>query len=732
MSKVTLFSSVSDVSNPEYIDLIEYLESIRDGKWATIVSQCREILDKKERNEFKRKFMPTVCMSGEFSYRNDESLIEHNSFICIEFDGVSDVNALKRKLCNDKYIMAIWISPSGDGLRSLWKVKETKHRDSFLGICKYLMDKYDEVCETDGIEVSKPYIVSDDAGMFINYSGCEIFKDTIKERVIKPVQGGVFHTSSDFEMVYNQITGRHLDITPDYSTWRKLGFALAEQFGEGGRDYFHNLSQFNKSYKHKTCDKQFSACLRAQGSKQANISSFYYLAKEAGISIVSEQTKKIVRTTKNGKVAGLSKETIKKNLAEFDNITGADNLIDSVFESDVKEERDQASQIHQLELYISHNYSLRMNEVTGYLENNGRVLTPSDLNSLFISAKKLISALDYNLMIRLLKSDFTPVYNPFYEYLGSDGMAVILPPIGEPDQNSRYESPLLDLLSSCIINDDPKYTKYFVRKWYVGIISAMHKVHSPLLLALLGRQHSGKTEYFRRLLPSQLFAYYGESKLDKEKDDELLMCEKILIVDDELGGKSHQDSKKLKDITSKQHFSLRRPYGDHNETILRLAVLGGTSNTLKVFYDETGNRRVIPIVVKDVDKVLYNSIDKGELMREAFRLYKDGFDWRVTPSDTEYLNKDKDRYENPSKETELLEQYYEPCITSEATWMSTTEIIVEVKHLTGVTMFDRVVFNFLDGNGYIRKPISSAKNTRKWGVKKIGRDGLVKDSDLPF
>ena len=102
------------------------------------------------------------------------------------------------------------------------------------------------------------------------------------------------------------------------------------------------------------------------------------------------------------------------------------------------------------------------------------------------------------------------------------------------------------------------------------------------------------------------------------------MTENLIIMDDELGGKSKQDNMKLKNITSKQYFSLRRPYGDHNESILRLAVLCGTSNQLEILSDATGNRRIIPIEVLNINKVLYNSIDKKELFMEAFKLYKKG------------------------------------------------------------------------------------------------------------
>ena len=40
-------------------------------------------------------------------------------------------------------------------------------------------------------------------------------------------------------------------------------------------------------------------------------------------------------------------------------------------------------------------------------------------------------------------------------------------------------------------------------------------------------QENGKTEFFRRLLPAKLKPFYSESKLDRDKDDEILMCQKL-------------------------------------------------------------------------------------------------------------------------------------------------------------------------------------------------------------
>lgn len=736
MPIVSIFKTVADVENPSYEDFIKYLELTRDGEWQDLVIKCRTIKDKAERDAFKRT-MPTTTLSGKFKYRKDDKLMEHSGYLNIDLDDLDNLNQVKRALEKDKYVVSCFQSTSGTGLRVIFKVDEGKHRESFLGITQYLYERYDQISDPNGISPSKPYVVSFDPGLYLNPDIDEVpvWNKFVKEKVFKRKDDFV-HNAGDFEMILKQITGRGVNICESYQDWLKVGMAIASQFGEAGRQYFHDVSVQSLKYVFKKADKQYDYCLKAHGTKQANISSFYFLAKEAGVNIASEQTRTIIRATKNGKRAGLSKDKIIEGLKTTHNITNADNLVEGVFENDVIQEGEEDSILTQLEMFISDNYNLRMNDVTGFLEQNKIILSQSDLNTVFISAKKLIPKLDYQLMMRLLKSDFIEKYNPFFEFFGSDGTPTMLPAI-PVDRQPGIETPLIEQISRSIVNDNPAYTLYFTRKWIVSIISAMHKVHSPLVHCLLGAQLTGKTEFYRRLLPPELNPYYAESKLDKGKDDEILMTQYILIMDDELGGKSKQDAQKLKNITSVQYYYLRRPYADHNEKILRLAVLCGTSNYLTVMNDPTGNRRIIPIEVTDINKDLYNSVDKKQLFMEAYNLYRAGFDWRINRSDMEFLNQDKHKYEMVIKERELIDKYFMP---GELDWLSTTEILVEIEILTRQKLNINVIGRELKELGFIQKTIRENRylTPKKWGVVRLNRPHISSDDKddpkekLPF
>jgi hypothetical protein len=739
MPLISLFKGIKNIRFPKDYDFYDSLYKIRDGEWQDLIIKCRQIKDKTERDEFKDT-LPRLCFSGQFETRTNAGLINHSGYIAMDLDleSIERTVELKELLKKDRWVAAVFQSASGDGLRPIFRIKGTKHRESFLGISEYIRDTYGEICDSQSIAVSKPFIVSWDPDLYIAHIEPPVWNSFPKETEIKKITT-VVHTSADFQEVLNRVKATRTSICESYGDWLKLGFAFSEQFGGDGRQFFHDISELSSKYNYNVCNKQYDYCLKHKG-QGIGISSFYYLCKHHGISVVSEQTKVIIRATRNGKKAGLSQQQISENLDKFQNIKGAEEVIKQVYESKEAEDSDEDSVLEALEIYISNNFNLRMNEVTGYLEQGNKQMSPGDLNSIFISAKKLIPKLDYPLMMRLLKSDFIKTYNPFYEFLGSDGIAVDLPPMPEEDEDKIWSSPLIDELSKTIVNDNEAYTKYFLRKWFVSMISAMHKVHSPLLLALLGEKHgTGKTEWFRRLLPKEMQIYYAESKLDKEKDDELLMCENILIVDDELGGKSKRDNEKLKNLTSKQYFSLRRPYGDHNEKILRLALLGGTSNKLSIISDNA-NRRIIPIEVHDIDKKLYNSINKKDLFLEAFRLYKDGFDWRVNIVDQNLLNKDIDNYKMVTSERELISKYFNKG-NDKSPRLTTTEIKVEIELLTRQRLSGNQIGSEMLSLGYERKSTREANGStpKKWIVERINRPGLttdisniIKPEDMPF
>jgi hypothetical protein len=95
---------------------------------------------------------------------------------------------------------------------------------------------------------------------------------------------------NDVEVILKRLEESHTDITANYADWRDIGFALTDEFGESGRDYFHRVSRFYPEYSHLVCNKQFDNCLKAKGHG-VTIKTFFHLAQQAGISLVTTPPK---------------------------------------------------------------------------------------------------------------------------------------------------------------------------------------------------------------------------------------------------------------------------------------------------------------------------------------------------------------------------------------------------------------------------------------------------------
>ncbi|MCW0483499.1 PriCT-2 domain-containing protein [Gaoshiqia sediminis] len=107
-----------------------------------------------------------------------------------------------------------------------------------------------------------------------------------RKKQSRPVESGKSKTGigHDIEVIVRRIEAYQLDLTCNYSDWLTLGFALADEFGETGRDWFHRISRFHPDYDPEKCDKQFDHC-RANRRYGITIKTFFYLAQSAGINI---------------------------------------------------------------------------------------------------------------------------------------------------------------------------------------------------------------------------------------------------------------------------------------------------------------------------------------------------------------------------------------------------------------------------------------------------------------
>jgi hypothetical protein len=651
------------------VELTSFLEGVRTGKWQDIVLQVRATPDKDERDK-KKKSAPLVTVSGQFTDRKDEALTAHSGFIAIDIDNIDNPEETKKLIQGDSYIYAAFTSISGHGLCLIVRIDGTRHADAFNGIASYLYHTYQLIVDQSGKNVSRARFISYDPWIHINTKAILFKKYLAKPKERKLAKVAVIKT--DFDAMIAEMDRKGLNLCEDYSEWIQIAYALVSEFGEGGRDYFHTLSSHSSKYNSDDCNSQYTACLKNHSEskgKRSTIATIYYHAKQNGIQAYSEQTKEILRAASSQRAAGLSPEAIVKSL-EVAGISPEESakVVNEIVAKDIKFKSDNVSA--DIAAFIK-TFDLRKNVVTRNVELNGRPIDDSDINSIFLDCKAVFKEATKDLITSIIFSNRVETYNPLHEFF-------------EEDLHIADEYPNVDMLINSVISDTPNYDKW-IGKWLVSVVASAYGQHSPLVLIFSGeKQGTGKTHWFRYLLPKQLRYMFAESKMDAGKDDEILMCKKWIILDDEYGGKSKKEEKRLKELTSKEFINVREPYGRVSVDLRRLAVFCGTSNETQILNDPTGNRRQLPIHIIDIDQEMYNKVDKVELWRELYALYRIGYDFTILRDDIDSLNESTLTFKHSTPEEDLIHKKLMPgSATSFGEWLSLTEIqqclLVETK-----------------------------------------------------
>jgi len=146
ITNVTIFKSIKDTDTPYFRDVSVVLDRIKDGASKDLVKRIRTEKGKAERNEFKKQ-LPAICFSGTFNKRLDASIIQHSGLICLDFDGYEKQKELlqdKETISKDKYVYAVFTSPSGNGLKVLVKVPSDpdNHLNYFNSLEKHFSSPY--------------------------------------------------------------------------------------------------------------------------------------------------------------------------------------------------------------------------------------------------------------------------------------------------------------------------------------------------------------------------------------------------------------------------------------------------------------------------------------------------------------------------------------------------------------------------------------------------------------
>jgi hypothetical protein len=290
-----------------------------------------------------------------------------------------------------------------------------------------------------------------------------------------------------------QMDRKQLNLCEDYSDWISICYALVSEFGEQGRDHFHTLSSHSSKYNSDDCDRQYTACLKNHSESKGNkstIATIYFHAKQNGIDAYSNQTKEIMRSATSQRAAGVGSEEIVKNLEKFGGITQEQSteIVQQIVSKDIKYKSENVSA--DIAVFVN-TFSLRKNTITRNVELNNKPIDDSDINSIFLDSKAIFKESTKDLITSILFSNRIQTYNPLHEFF-------------EEDVKPVDNRPNLSKLLASVKTDTPNADKFII-KWLVSAVASAYGNHSPLVLIFSGeKQGTGKTHWFRYLLPKEL------------------------------------------------------------------------------------------------------------------------------------------------------------------------------------------------------------------------------------
>lgn len=643
------------------VDLISIIGAIKSGQYKKYFDQLAEITDANKRREYKSRQVPAIMVSALSDSGNDANAdLNHTGLIAIDFDDIENLDEARSLLYADRYTFAGFRSIGGSGLCVIVKIDKSinKHLDAFNGLERYYFAEYGYQIDQSCKNANRLRFVSYDPNAYTNYNA-EKYTPPTKKPGRKVKHTTTIATDEDIKYILEQIHEKNIDITKEYDDWVKVAFELQSRYGKNGLDLFHEFSRHHDNYNQQLTDRKYRSCDRVREEKNW-ISG---IAAKYGIDTQTPETKTIQTVAAYSKKINKDPEVLIKELEESDGIAPerSREIIDAVYQ-DERAGTGSNDLVYEIEQYIKREYNIVYNEVTNKYEIDNRPMNDRDVNSIYLNARKIIPKATKDLIISCIESDRTKTINPIKEFF-------IKHKWDEPAGCIRALAESIETPNGYA----PDYTYYFLRKWLVGAVAMWYKHHSPLMLVLAGEtQNTGKTHFFRYLLPHELQPYYAESELTGEKDENLLMCSKALVMNDEMSNKSKRDITMIKKLCSQQWFNLRRPYGKLNEDFRRIATLAGTSNSLELLSDPTGNRRIIPIEVLSIDHDKYNAVDKTQLWVEAYQAFIAGESFTLNREDIDMLKESTHSFEEVSIEAEMVMRYVDKNDKSDG--HTTTEI----------------------------------------------------------
>lgn len=297
--KCSVYRSAKDRIGTGDITIAEFLLGER---WKEPVLRLRDMvaeygpLEAKKHEDYKltKQQLPGATLSGLFSRRKGDCLIQHTGFVAIDIDlgdntSIGNFGTILRTLRHRAEVAMYMRSCSGTGYFALIPLAYPEHhKDQFRALQKEYAAMgivLDNACS----DITRIRFASYDEHPYVNeqaipYMGVDLGSQTLAPRAA--VYGGHVDSMDSkvqaVETLVSKLEMHHIDITDSYNDWYRIGFALANLPNPIGRQMFHRVSAICKKYNPQECDKKFDTLQRPE---KIGLGTFFHICEDYGITL---------------------------------------------------------------------------------------------------------------------------------------------------------------------------------------------------------------------------------------------------------------------------------------------------------------------------------------------------------------------------------------------------------------------------------------------------------------
>ena len=561
--------------------------------------------------------VPTACISG---CREGGTFIS-NGFYALTFNGHTGLQQIE-SLARDKYVASVNVGFDKQSIIVI--VKSDSPQSSIVkisGLGQYFFETHGLIMASESYNIEREIIIGNDRNIRVNEKNHNFVPKASKQ--VEPLSP-FFYNFNDLLFIIDYIELKKIDVVKkNLDNMKTIASALFIEFGDTGKEYFDKITKYSD------IKSSFKWGNMNDSNFKVSMSDMLSVFVQSKIDIYSESTKKLINAVQTFKNKGGSSVVLL--LSTLGELTYEETkIVGSLFELDADYNEHivkDLSEIKQLEKYIRDEFEPVRNTLTQELNFNRNVCS----NDIYVACK---DKLDFKVTLTdvevLLGINDMNEYDPIKEFF---------------IENACNVEGIISKVSSCLLPYNT-YTDWAFKKWVLGSVhnwtrSPLNKSVSPLTLVVIGgEQGIGKTHFLTSLFEcfntERMPISYATEKLDgKQKDSTHRMTTNMAVIDDDIEKPFEYAYKALSDTHSNKQ---RRPYAKTDTVATRRATLCGTSNIYALLDDYTGNRRILPVNVTDIDRDKFNSIDLRFMWVEAFNiLSKNPSAYVMSREDIEYL-----------------------------------------------------------------------------------------------